>query len=340
MRRLARPLPLGLAALVALAVAYTGYWFFAASELAASLDRWAAEARAAGYEVGAAQGHVTGFPFRFRIMQAEARIARRATPAWSWTGRRIGASARAWSPARLAVFVGEQRWTLETAGFTVAVRDASAVISLGRSIETITAELPGLRIRRHDWSEPLEVTRLALEWRAPALAPASGAPDAMSLSADAEGIVLPAAFAAPLGRAIARLSATLRLARPPIKGTLADAIARWRDDGGVLDVDGIRVRWGELDVTGEGTLALDSEMRPLGALSATVSGVDAAIAALREAGQLSPAQAAAVAIGLRLVAKEGTRGPGSIALPITLQDGRLYLDRFAVARLRPLFGAP
>jgi hypothetical protein len=234
------------------------------------------------------------------------------------------------SPTKTLTWAGDHTWAL-------AARGVHADISFGRGIEAIAAEVPGLRLAGRDWGEPLEVALLVLDWRASA--PARGAPESMSLSADAEGIVLPPDFAASLGRAVARLSATLRIARPP-NGPLAGAITRWRNDGGTLDVDAVRVRWGELDVTGEGTLALDSEMRPLGAFTATVSGVDAAIDALREAGQLSAVEAVAVAIGLRLVAKEGARGPGSIALPITLQDGRLYLDRFAVARLRPLFDPP
>src|SRR5690606_38258286 len=74
----------------------------------------------------------------------------------------------------------------------------------------------------------------------------------------------------------------------PDDARLRDALARWRDDGGTLDLASAVVRWGELHLSGSGTFALDAALQPIGAMSTTISGHDAVIDALVAQGVVTP----------------------------------------------------
>jgi hypothetical protein len=76
-----------------------------------------------------------------------------------------------------------------------------------------------------------------------------------------------------------------------------------------------------LFVEGDGTLALDRDLQPVGALSARVSGYGGALDMLADAGLVRPAVAAAATTVLNLIAKIPNEGdPAEARMPITIQD--------------------
>ena len=71
----------------------------------------------------------------------------------------------------------------------------------------------------------------------------------------------------PLGDGIDELdfAATVKGAIP--SGKVADALAAWRDAGGRIELDHLRLKWGALNATATGTIALDQELQPTGGFS-------------------------------------------------------------------------
>src|SRR4029077_20700795 len=64
-----------------------------------------------------------------------------------------------------------------------------------------------------------------------------------------------------------------------IKGAIApgpprQAAAGWRGFRGTAELDNFALRWGKLAITGSGTLALDSELQPMGGFSGAVAGYE------------------------------------------------------------------
>jgi hypothetical protein len=121
---------------------------------------------------------------------------------------------------------------------------------------------------------------------------------------------------------------------PPLAGDPRSWLARWRDQGGDLQLRRLKLTWGEVDIESTGTLALDAEMRPLGALTAKVKGHEHLIDAAVAAGQMrrKDAQIAKAVLGTLASAAGGV-----LSVPITLQDGVASLGPVPIARLQPLF---
>ena len=117
-------------------------------------------------------------------------------------------------------------------------------------------------------------------------------------------------------------------------GRPSESLAIWRDAGGVLQIQRFAADWGPLAVTAEGTLALDGQMQPLFAGTATVRGYSEAIDALVQARMMAPNQATGAKIALAAMAKPADDGgPPAAKLPITIQDGFLFVGPLKLAQM-------
>ena len=98
----------------------------------------------------------------------------------------------------------------------------------------------------------------------PAAPPQSHTDTALGLSLQVTQVTLPAAVPG-FGDTLSGFSfaALIKGALPP--GPFAQALAQWRDGGGTIDLQSVRVRWGSLLLDASGTLALDSSLQPEGA---------------------------------------------------------------------------
>ena len=318
--------------LAVLAAAYTAFWFQAAGRAEALLAEWSERGRAAGYQVSYGRVTTAGFPFAFRIAIQEPRIASLPPrPPWSWRTATLLIEARPWAlhrpsltlPGEQIVLVGDAD---DQAFYTATGERVRVLLRVSETLEAVRLDLRAVRVEHTRWPQALRIARAEVDWRA------SGR--TMALGLDIAGVALPESPAGPLGPVIDELAGAVRAMGPRLDGSLPAELAAWRDDGGALEVEGVRLRWGPLAVTAKGTAALDSENRPIGAFDARIIGVDHVIESFVEAGQINLLEAAAVKIGLSVLAAPDGRG---IRLPATMQNGRLYLSGFAVGRLAPLF---
>ena len=101
-------------------------------------------------------------------------------------------------------------------------------------------------------------------------------------------------------------------------------LARWRDAGGIIEIDTIQGTYGALKTHAVGTVALDKDLQPLIAMSAKFQGFFPAIDAFKKAGYIRSGDAAIAKLVLGVLSKRGPKGGRSISLPLTLQDGQLF----------------
>jgi hypothetical protein len=154
----------------------------------------------------------------------------------------------------------------------------------------------------------------------------------MALAVEAGQIKLPLAVG-PLGDAINELdfAATEKGAIP--SGKLADALAGWRDAGGKIELDNLRLKWGALDATATGTIALDQELQPTGGFSGAIQGYDQILTALVQNGQMRASDAGLARIALTLLAKTGPDGKPEIRTAFTIQNGQMFLGPAKLGRV-------
>ncbi len=332
------------AAILAVAlVGYTAYWFVLAGEAKEGIARWAQNWRAAGYAVSHAEPDFGGFPLSLRASLAAPAIGRGVgAQAWHWRGQGITASLRPWDLSRFRLRIeGRQEISVGEPGqrrYELDAASALTAVSLGTRgrLKHVDAKIAALDMREDKWTEPLRIGRLRIEGTDYRHGGAGAR--ATDIALIIENAALPVAPQGPLGKTIERVRADITIVGTFPQQPLEAAMAAWRDDGGTVELRSLVIRWGPLDLSADGTLALDSELRPIGALSASIAGVDEAVESLLAAGSIGAAEAAALRVAFNLFARITSSTGDRVNVPITAQDGRIFVGPVAVARVGPLTG--
>jgi hypothetical protein len=327
----------------ALAVAAGGYvWLW--SHLAARVERdalnWANAQRAAGLTVEHGPLAVGGFPFRLTIALSKPLIADPAA-GFAWSGEAASATVQPWNLRHIVfVLTGEQKVEWIESGRLRRLRGdgeaarASLVVDAQGAWQRAAIELWGYEVSG-DYAAA--VGKLAAHARREP----RGNPRSVDLAARAEQLTVRAAPENwPLPRQFKVLNAAGAIAGAPLQGFDPAAIAAWRDAGGVVEIDQFQAAADGVELNAKGTLALDRALRPLGAMTAELKGYDKLVDALALGGYLRASEAAAAKMALHAVGKTDGDGLATISLPVSAQDGRLFLGPVPVAKLKPLFSGP
>jgi hypothetical protein len=306
--------------------AYTAFWFFVAGRIADGIGQWAGTLRSQNLDLSWHAIRVAGFPFSFRAELGEATLRDAATgPSGELTMPLLTGSAHPWNfrlwrlaaPRGLTATAGPTApagatLTADTARGSVAVGgDGGATIWLG--LDNVTAS-SGIRLAARD-------ADLWLNLPPPAQ---THGERTLGIALDVRELTLPAVpapFHSPLDEV--SLGVTVRGELPA--APLRRAAAAWRDAGGTIDLDRFALRWGELAITGSGTLALDNDLQPMGSFSGAIAGYQQLLAALVAAGRMRAGDARLVGLALGVMAKSGPDGKPELSVPFTVQDGQMYL---------------
>jgi hypothetical protein len=333
-----RPERLGLAALIlmlTLVGAYSAYWWIAARRLESGLGEWAQAMRARQIEASWKTLEVSGYPLGFTVEIADAAWRDDAlTPAPRIRAPVLVGAARPWDFAnwRLAAPQGVSADLAASGGrpgVAVAAMTGDGAVSIGRDGgATIWVTL------REIGAEAGKTVRvdLADAWIAlPQAPPASHAEPAIGVAVVLRQVRLPAATHA-LGGAIDELALGLTFKGVLPNGPLPQALAAWRDSGGTIELDNLRLDWGGLGATATGALSLDRDLQPIGGFTGAIEGYDQVLSALVQSGRMRASDAGLARLALTMLAKAGPDGRPQITTSLTMQNGQMFLGP---ARLGP-----
>ena len=310
-----------LLALAAAGGAYAWFWHRIADEIMAGLPPWAGSMAADGIRVSHGPATVSGFPFAFRLDLPAAVFERPSGyPAGRWSGQRLVATARPWrlaewmlsapEPSRLDLAAGDERRQA-----TVAAVDGNFLADRRGGALTLTLH----RVVGTD-PDPLSIAALRIQ-----VAPDAARPNATTVAVAADAIRLPERTQAVLGRDIATLAAHGTLVERVPNLPPAAALEAWRGAGGTIDVERLRLVWGDARIDGAFTLALDAALQPILAGTAQLSGLDAVADALVRAGRISRVEAFGLRGILGAAARPAADGGGRVVpLQFSIQDGRVH----------------
>ena len=330
------------AIVVVVAVAYAGYWYFASSQLERLVERTVAGEYPA-IRITHGKVEVTGFPFSIRVrLEAPKIVAEGVQVRWRsdaavieiqpWNLRRYRMALVGPHIVELGRLQGLHR--LDVASERVFV---VAEVGGDGALSGAMLDLTGLKITGND--DPQASTIAKLEIRLSAVSPVEAEPldPTFELSLSADAVDIPALNVQPLGSRIKKVRAGFKLLGEISKYDKA-AVDTWRQTGGTVEVQWLQAVWGALDLRIVGTAALDDELRPLAALTADIRGFAEALEALAAAGVISTAAARTGNMVLGLIAKPSSDGsPSVLTVPLTAQDGNLYLGPVRITRLPTLF---
>jgi hypothetical protein len=338
------------AAILAAIGAYVAYWMSVAHAVPPALARWAESERAKGREVELGEPTVEGFPFRIVVRLPNlAYGAPVQEHAPRYEGERLTAVAQPWNLHHVIVRAdGPQRVSWQDApdaprrsALVEAERAFASVVARGDEVERIAVDLTKARIKADGAPGPVDIGRLQVHTRHPEPPPAGDqrptAPGQIEAALEAENVSLPAPWSSSLGQKLDHAAIVLKLTGKLDTDAGRAGIAAWRDGGGTVEVERVDLRWGRLDATGDGTLALDERMRPMGAFGLHVAGWEAGIDAAVADGRIPKRAGDTARTALGLLSLGAKDAQGRLTIPVTLQNGAVLLGPVPVAELGPFF---
>lgn len=307
--------------------AYSAYWWIAAGKIREAAAAWQEAERAQKIDTTWQQLRVAGYPLTFRLELSDFSLKDGASnPPIELAAPSLSASLKPWnfstfwfsSSDNLSVALGNPAAPLAKldaqhgSGAVVLADDGGATIwlSLYQPKATTFATLGARAL--HAW--------LTL----PPGAATTHSDAGLGFALEVGGLGLPAA---PPGftATVDDIGFGVTLMGEFPAGPLRQAATQWRDNGGTVELDHLDLRWGDMQINGSGTLALDSELQPIGGLSGGVSGFDQLLNGLVAAGRVKASDARVARLALALLAKTGPDGRPEIAASFTIQNGEMYL---------------
>lgn len=334
-----------------LALLYSAAWYMIADRLEDVITRWAAERREQGWVASHSAVRLDGFPFVWRANITDPTLASQGIlPAFRWSGPAITLDWLPWNARRIG-FTAPGGHLLDLIDSSIngaakgSFRRAQGDMLFGKrgALARLALTLDDAILGEQD-SERIEINRLDVTLDTappPRKEPAAGKTASLRLTGAIHGLTLPKKAQVPLGRTIGgiEIDATLlgHIAPGKTGGSTREALAAWRDEGGIVQIDHFKLGWSRLILETTGTLALDAELQPVVATSATIRGHGETLDALVRSGTIRPGEALMARLAFGLLQRRGGNGkPPEIKISLTIQNGWLYVGPVKLLRLAPI----
>lgn len=327
------------------AIAWSIGWVLLSIQHRASIENWMEHRRAVGDRLTYSDRELDGFPLTIRFAFTDIDWVRVDGQRRLMTSTdRLLVSSRPWSPFLLRLeSPGPVTGAWQAPSLTVSLTASSAEGSIGltpRELDHLALDLRQAVAVDRDRRVIARAARIALEADpTPTAVDGDGGVAATLRFALLAEALEPTDLLTPHlpfeGRADGRVRAVVR---GPLPIALDPAsLALWRDAGGVIDVDHLGVNWKPMDLTADGTLALDGLMRPEGAASAEIRGLPAMIDRAVDQGLLAEDMASLLRLATAAFSRTGSDGGSpSVQAPVTIQDGRLAIGPIKILRVPSL----
>lgn len=322
-----------LAVLVLLGTTATVTWYLATRNLMQGFADWQAGLRQAGWQVDAGEPVAGGWPYAATVTIPAVAISdrgRMVPGGIDWRAASVRLRIYAWHPLTLvASLSGQQSLAVGAVRSGYTAEQMALAMPLDSDAPVQTADVTVARLRVGNGG--LESLHALLTFH-PTAAPDGST---VTMSADAESIVLTGEAARPLGPQIPRIRVEAALSGTLAPGRDPKAVAAiWRASGGALHVRDLQLDWGPLDLTGNGMLTLDENLQLQGDGTAHAVGYAETLDALATHGILTRAAATAAKAVLSLLASYPPNGGApSVDVPLSVKDGVLAMHQVPLARL-------
>jgi hypothetical protein len=304
-----------------LAGLYGGYWFVGRSAVSNGAESLVTELRARGWDIGYSDMTTVGFPSRFDTTVTDLAV-REPEMGIVWQAPVFQVFALSYRPNRvIAVWPGTQM--VRVAGQDVAVTSqnlrASAAVtpSTDLALDNITVDGTGLSLSSNmGWTAALARGLFAFRASGPG-------PTDYDLFVEGTDLVLPADMTArldpdgsmPASIATLRIDSGLTLDQALDRHLAGEVALRG------LNLRALQLTWGDVTLSGNGTLTIDERGVPEGRITLGVQNWDRLIALAVAAGIID----AGLAPTIGNVATALAAGGDTVSLPLGFQGGQMSL---------------
>lgn len=351
---------LPLAIVIALGVAWTALWFYAAGEAETRLNDWQAQQAKGGRAFTCGNRAVGGFPFRIEVRCADAGVELKDTqPPIAIRLKEILAVAQVWDPKLIiAEFTGPltaadiggapyltARWGVAQA----SVRGTPNVP------ERASISVDGLRLDGAQAAQTFFEAKHA-EFHARVQYGSWPHNPAIDLAVKLGGAIAPAIHPLAAQPFDADILSVLHGMKDLSPKPMPVRLREWQAAGGKVEIQNARLAQGEALANSTGILALTPQGRLDGTLKVTVAGVERLLPALIPgqappalsaieravpglAQRIAPQQQQSLQAGLLglLGQPADIEGKKGIAIPVAFKDGRATLGPIPLGQVPPAF---
>lgn len=329
--------------LAVLAGGYFAFWRHVARQLETGVADWASAQRALGNEVALAWDGIGGFPLRFEATFRDPAIRWRGPrEEVAWKGATLHATMAPWNLRRIEVRSdGQHDASLRLAGdpaeWRVATTGLAGTIDLYNSglLRGFTLALQQPDVTLPDGTALASATAtVALDQ--PATPPADFNMPLARVTADVRGMALSPGTRLLTADAVETLAFDATIKGPMPLAPLKDALAAWRDAGGVVELNSFAFAQGPLAVTGNATLALDGALQPEGAGTITTTGLSETLEILIKDGFIPDDRALIARTTAKALEKPGPDGRPQATVGLSLQDRTVSFGPVRLFALQPI----
>jgi len=362
-RRRFWPLLLASGLVVALAVAWTGLWFYAAAQAEAEIAAWFERERQAGRQQDCAALSVGGYPFRIEVRCAGASFELQEMPGYRLNLPSVLGMVQIYDPKLMnSEFTGPLNISERRGGIDYVINwniGRASMRGLPPQVERGSLAFDNLAVR--DGAAPGSDPVFAAEHfdlhgrRAPGSHSDEPAMETILKVKDAVAGKIHPALARPIDADVTSVVHGLDgFSRKP----LPDQLRQWQAHNGEVEITEARIRQDDVIAVGTGTVRLTARGGLDGNLRVTIVGIEKLLkifdlerlmsegqmgATLNALDQLMPGLGgiARRSAAPGLVAVLGQRGEldgkPATTLPVRFVDGRVLLGPFPVGEVPPLF---
>jgi hypothetical protein len=314
-------------------LAYSGWWWLTAHTLNGRIEQWIAGEQAKGAKITPTQLSVGGYPLAFSLKLKNVSMA--WPNGFGFSSQALSLRTRPWSLSsfkvdatggfEVALPAGTTRPALVVDGETLkghaSFQDTAMPIAMDLTADTVSASQT--TAENAPPSREMTVTTVEFEGTRPTITPSADTDVAYDLSLKLIGLSAQVLEGNPLGAKIDQTALHVQLLGKPPTAWDDAGIKGWRDAGGTVNLNALTLQWGQLTLSGNGTLALDKEMQPEGAFTAHLTGYEQAIDSLAAAGWMKLSAASIAKLALGIASHPGPDGKPSVDTPLTIQNRRI-----------------
>lgn len=326
---------LGLLALVLVLTSglYGGYWVMLANSLESQFETWVDHQRSEGIKIEHQGLTRSGFPGTLKFILAKPAVK---TLLWAWQGDDVVLTVKPWALNTFKIDLSGKHKGVAVINsrpepYTFAADRLITTIKLKNGYaHDVKSKGDGLSVHYGAQNDTVTLSEHLIEIN-------RGTDNLIDWSFRFRDIRIPPALRAPLGNRIHHFDAKGQLDGPIVGNGFHEALSFWRDQGGKVDVSSVDVDYSPLRISGNGTIALDTEMQPIGAFTIQAKGYMDSIDRLVEAGMIKGINSLATKLMLiTLTKKSPNGGERYLELPLTLQERSLTAGPFEIAKFRPI----
>ena len=323
--------------------AYTAYWFIASSSIEKRIIKWADTQKKRGLIFDVNVSEVRGYPLKFEVIFQKPKI-KNLTDRWSWNSDMLAASFRPWQFDKFKLINSGNNTIQYFDGgiwqeFHANIEKGAASLNIDQQqIEHFFIDLKNITISKLSDNTTYNIESILTEVEK--FHNTSSNKDSINkkfatAKMDIKDLQLPPKFGHEMGNIINYFSFDVSVFGHIPAGNTHTSVKTWRDDGGTMDVNSFHCRWGPLEISTSGTIALDEKMRPIGSLTADIRGYGDVIDAMIMSNFIPLGDAFLAKVAFNMMAEKPKNGGPRVlrSVPVIAQDGELYVGPVSVGEV-------